>query len=200
MTRIAATVTLIAMLVPLAVTQDRVGAERGSSNLPFCPPKVCLYYAGDFDSSDYNANDVFNADSAGSGLLGQVWVGVKPTADATITGVTFNQFLVGQLGTNPTPFIVRVGIKPGHAGKTVCSTRGNATIREYQAFDWGIVYSYSIKKLSKPCSLNKGTTYYVTCCRLIAIASTGTCSTWKMRSRRTTGDGRTSSTTPISMG
>jgi hypothetical protein len=176
-------VALVAMIAPLPLTQDGrisppattrgniqaastlAGTEplvrRGPGNLFFCPPKTCLYYAGDFDSADYNAYALYNADSEGAGLEGQVWVGVKPTRDVIVSGGTFNQILYGQLGTNPTPFIVQVGIKPGQPGKTICNTSGNATERPYQEFDWGIVSSYTIKKLSKPCKLKKGTTYYV---------------------------------------
>jgi opacity protein-like surface antigen len=78
-----------------------------SSDLPFCPKKTCLYYAGDFDSTDSNANGLYNAND--TGVLGQVWVGVKPTKAAIVTGATFNQFFTaGFVGTNPTPFQTRI--------------------------------------------------------------------------------------------
>ena len=84
---------LIAMLAPLALTQDgrtpppvtlrgnaqaistQPGTEPAmrkdsSYEPPFCPPKTCLYYAGDFDSNDSNANGLFNADDTGGALEG----------------------------------------------------------------------------------------------------------------------------------
>jgi hypothetical protein len=177
------TLTLFAMIAPLAMAQHSAlppvtlgansqavstqpGAEpmsgKSSYYPPFCPPKTCLYYAGDFDSNDSNANALYNADDESADLLGQVWVGVRPAHDAIVTGVTFNQILYGEgVGTNPTPFAIQVGIRPGQAGKTICSTSGNATASIYQYSETGSTWSYTIKKLSKPCKLKKGTVYYV---------------------------------------
>ena len=150
----------------IASTQQGVNttAQRDSSyEPPFCPPKSCLYYAGDFDSANSNANGLFNSDDEGASLDGQVWIGVKPNRDVMVTGVTFVEFLPsnGKVGVNPTPFAVQLGIKPGHAGKTICSTSGNATVSLYQYNIAESTYSYTIKKLSKPCNLKKGNIYYV---------------------------------------
>ncbi len=167
MARTLFTLMLIATLGLCADAQDNpaVSAERavttGSGSLPFCPPKTCLYYAGDFNSADPNANGLLNSNYAGI-LIGQVWVGVKPTHDATVTGATFNEFSGAGTLTNPTPFAVQVGIKPGQAGKTICSTSGTATMRVYEQSDSGPnQYSFTIKKLSPSCKLKKGRVYYV---------------------------------------
>jgi len=122
---------------------------------PFCPKKDCLYYAGDFGSSDSDANGLFNADDTGAGEEGQVWVGVLPTKAASITGSTFNEFLSsGYSGTNPTPFYAATGLSTGNAGKVICNTSGNATITVYGEGDFGFTqYSYTIKKLKKACKV-----------------------------------------------
>jgi hypothetical protein len=184
MTKNLCTVALFVMLAPLAFPQDRtqppvtmrdnaqivatqtakepVTSKRSSYEPPFCPPRTCLYYAGDFDSTTSDANGLFNADDTGAGLEGQVWVGVKPDRDVTVTGATFVELLTGGVGgTNPTPFAVQVGTKLGRAGRTICSTSGTATANVYQGFDWGQDIAYTIKKLSRPCRLKKGRTYYV---------------------------------------
>jgi hypothetical protein len=185
MTKTLCTVALIAMLAPSALTQDsrtpppvtmrdngklvstQPGTERVAKNttypLPFCHPKNCLYYAGDFNSNDSNANGLFNSNDEAGGLDGQVWVGVKPDRDVTVTGATFNGFFVeAGVGINPTPFAVQAGTKLGQAGKTICNTSGNATESEYGGGDGGPQqYSYTIKKLAKSCKLRKGRTYYV---------------------------------------
>ena len=158
-------VSLTARENPQAVSAQP-GAEpttrKGSYEPPFCPPKTCLYYAGDYDSSDSNADGLFNANDTGAGEEGQVWVGVKPDRDVTVTGATFVEVLTtGYTGVNPTPFAVQVGIELGQAGKTICSTSGNATISLYQNNQDETDYSYTIKKLSKPCKLKKGNVYYV---------------------------------------
>src|SRR5277367_5174189 len=180
MTKTLFTLTLVATLAPCAATQDsrtpppvtmRANGQAVSTHLGkepattkhlsyearFCPPKTCLYYAGDFNSTDSDANALFNADDTGAGLEGQVWVGVKPDRDVTVTGATFVEFLVEfGVGTNPTPFAVQVGIKLGQAGRTVCSTSGNATAKLYQDYQDDMTWAYTIKKLSKPCKLKKG--------------------------------------------
>jgi hypothetical protein len=184
MTKTLCTVALFVVLAPLALPQDRTppsvamrdndqlvstrpGTERatkkGPYRLPFCHPKNCLYYAGDFDSTSSDANGLFNSNDQGGGLDGQVWVGVKPDRDVIVTGATFNEwFVVAGVGADPTPFVVQVGTKLGQAGKTICNTSGTATEAVYGESDGGPTqYSYTIKKLSKSCKLKKGKTYYV---------------------------------------
>ena len=125
---------------------------------PFCPKKTCLYYAGDFESTDSNANGLFNAFDTGARLEGQAWIGVLPTKAATITGSTFNQFFIsGFSGTNPTPFEIQTGITNGKAGEIVCKTSGNATLVTYGESDFGLIQSsYTIKKLTTACSVQLG--------------------------------------------
>jgi phage terminase large subunit-like protein len=130
---------------------------KSSSNLPFCPPKTCLYYAGDFDSTDSSANGLLNGNDTYGGLVTWVWVGVKPPKAVTVTGVTFNQlFTSGFVGTNPTPFQTMTDITQGHSGTLVCNTSGNATLKQYGESDFGFVqYSYTVKKLTKSCVIAK---------------------------------------------
>lgn len=143
-----------------SVATDLPKSSRNTS-LPFCPPKTCLYYAGDFDSKNSNSNALYNSDSSGAGA-GQVWVAVKPFRDVTVTGGTFNECpLSGKVGVNPTPFEVQIGISPGHAGKTVCRTSGQAVTRFYESSDVCNQVSYTIHKLSRSCRLKKNKVYFV---------------------------------------
>ena len=157
MNKTLATIALIVTLALFAAAQDS-GVLPPSGKLPFCPPKTCLYYAGDFDSTAHNANGVFNANDTESGIEGQAWVGVKPPQEVTVTGSTFNQFLTsGFIGTNPTPFQTQIGITSGNAGEIVCNTSGTATIKRYGESDYGLIqYSYTIKKLKQPCKVQPG--------------------------------------------
>jgi hypothetical protein len=129
------------------------------TKIPFCPRKTCLYYAGDFDSSDSNAGALFNANDPDDGLEGQTWVGVKPTAAALITGTTFNEFFTASfIGTNSTPFKARTGITTGNAGKLICNTSGHSVLVPYLQADFGLVqYSVVVKKLKKACKVQVGT-------------------------------------------
>lgn len=199
MNRIPFALTFIAMLASLASTQDgrvtpaltardnpqAVSAQpstepvmqhTASADLPFCPPKTCLYYAGDFDSTDSNANGLFNANFPPEGLDAQAWVGVRPPKAATVTGATFNQlFTAGFVGTNPTPFQTQVGITVGNAGTIVCNSTGNATLKQYGESDFGLVqYSYTIKRLKQVCKIAKPTKQYPsTYVNLLPTSSSG---------------------------
>ena len=172
----------LGLLAPLAVAQDRRGdallnvrenaqamTQSGpgsmnpsaSNNLPFCLPKTCLYYAGDFDSNSSGANALLNSNA--DFTWGYVYVGVRPTRSALVTGATFNEFLgSGFMGLNPTPFEVREKMSAGQPGSIVCNATGSATTATYGEADFGYTqYSYTIKKLSKPCQLRKGHVYFV---------------------------------------
>jgi hypothetical protein len=183
MNRILFALALAIMLVTATVAQDNQGSPsvtlRGNANLispqsspkltrsrrsfdvPFCLPQNCLYYAGDFDSNDSNADGLFNANDTGAEEEGQVWVGVRPDHDVTVTGGTFVEYLSSEYaGTNPIPFAVQVGTRLGQAGKTVCNTNGNATIKLYGEGEFPL-YSVTIEKLAKSCKLKKDKLYYV---------------------------------------
>jgi len=127
---------------------------------PFCPRKSCLYYAGDFDIN--NANALFDYANAGTGKHAELWVGVKPTRDVTITGASGNYFTTNpQIGINPTPFLVRTGVTAGNGGQLVCKSGGNATLLFWQEQSFYYVVNISIAKLTKPCHLKAGKRYYV---------------------------------------
>jgi hypothetical protein len=128
--------------------------------IPFCGTN-CLYYAGDFNSASSAANGVCLINNGTNNC--ETWVGVKPTKNASVQGSTFN-VLVFQttIGTNPTPFNVHTGMSTGKAGKTVCNTKGVATLKSKGPGGFGLPeYSYTIKKLAKACSMTAGKVYYV---------------------------------------
>jgi len=147
----------------LPLSPVHVLVHKNASYPYFCPPSSCLYYAGDYDTNWTGENGLYNAENAGAQIDGQVWVGVRPDRDVVVTGVTFVETLDNSGGwENLTPFAVQVGIKPGKAGKTVCSTNGTTTLAEYDLGDLNVdTYAFTAKKLAKPCRLRKGRVYYV---------------------------------------
>lgn len=176
------TLTLIATFTLFAAAQDgrglppvHLGHQPHAVGAPsvegecigtscFCPPKTCLYYAGDFNSNNTSTeNGLFDFENPGIGLSdAEVWVGVKPTKNATVVGSSGNYLTTNtNIGINPTPFQVRVNITSGQGGKLACSTSGNATELCSVSMQGSPICSYYIKKLSKPCHFRANTIYYV---------------------------------------
>jgi len=148
---------------PLTAAPD-LHANTPPANLFFCPPKTCLYYSGDLDSTSPNSNALFDIDNPGIGISdAEVWVGVKPRKNATVTGTSGNYYNTATgIGINPTPFTVQTGITAGHAGKTVCKTSGNAVFHAYGSCNIALnCDNYYISKLKKSCMLKKGRVYFV---------------------------------------
>jgi hypothetical protein len=149
-------------------TQDSIGkVHEGAppANPGFCPPKSCLYYSGDFDTTSPNEDGLFDFENPGIGVSNaQVWVGVKPRKNATVTGTSGNYVTnATSIGINPTPFAVQTGISAGHGGKTVCQTGGNAVFNYYGNCPFGInCANYYIRKLKHSCKLKKGKVYFIT--------------------------------------
>jgi hypothetical protein len=160
MAKIFFSLGFVLLLIPLSAAQDSAIAPK--KRLPFCLPKTCLYYSGDFDANNSAANELVNANTPSLGP-NEVWVAVKPTRNVTLTGVTFNQVSNSNHGpVNPTPFQIRTGMSFGQGGRTVCASKGNVTVRPYGESFWGwIQYSFTIKRLTPSCKLTKGTVYYL---------------------------------------
>jgi hypothetical protein len=148
------------------VTAPDLHANTPPANLFFCPPKTCLYYSGDFDTSNPNANGLFDIDNPGIGITdAEVWVGVKPRKNATVTGTSGNYITsTTSIGINPTPVAIRTGITSGQGGRMVCETTGNAILKSYQS-PCGTIdvlcENYSISKLRQSCKLKKGKVYFI---------------------------------------
>ena len=150
----------VLLLLSLSAAQDSVAAPK--TRLPFCPPKTCLYYSGDFDSNNQLANGLLNVNSFFAGVA-EVWVAVKPTQNVTVTGVTFNELFSSIDGDiNPTPFQINVGMSAGNGGKKFCTSQGIATIKGYGEGGFGLIqFSVTVKKLMPSCKLKKGRIYFL---------------------------------------
>jgi hypothetical protein len=130
----------------------------------FCPAGSCLYYAGDNDTTNPNANGLFDFENPGIGISdAEVWVGVTPTASSTITGTSGNYYTSATaIGVNPTPFAVQTGITSGQGGQVVCTANGNAVVQAYGTGDFGLnSENYYVQQLSASCPVTEGVTYWV---------------------------------------
>ncbi len=162
---------LVAALIPLAVAQSistaASSAVRGGSvsqqthNLPPKAPswcKPCLYYSGDIDTTNPNADGIWDEYNASYGVDGQIYGAFKNTTKTVkATGVAINSF-GGSTTTDPTPYAINKGMGVGKGGKAVCSGSGTTKLTATGRTDtnWGVPTEYSIVEKIKSCSLKKG--------------------------------------------
>jgi hypothetical protein len=169
--------TLVAALIPLATAQPlppahlygngapirlQSGAHQGSTTGLTCSP--CLIYTGDNDVTSPNANGLFSFENPGIGITdAEVWTKVHATSTAVIKGASGNFYTTTTtIGTNPTPFKVRLKVAAGNAGTSKCDTNGNATVSAYGTPDFGLnSENYYIKKLAHGCKVASGKNIWV---------------------------------------
>jgi hypothetical protein len=125
----------------------------------YCKP--CLFYAGDFDSSNTGANGLWNGNSGG--VLGDVYAPFSVSKAAKASGLFINILTSGS-GTinNPTPYSVNTGVKSGSGGKVVAHGTGTATTAPTGRTGFGLTeVTLQIKKLKKAVSLKAKTVYFM---------------------------------------
>lgn len=164
---------LFAALIPMAVAQSistaSSSAVRGNghgASLSHLPPKApswckpCLYYSGDIDTTNPNADGIWDNNYSGGEVDGQIFGAFKNTTKTVkATGGAINAF-GGPTTTDPTPWQINTKMSAGNGGKVVCSGSGTTTIKATGRTDsnWGVPDEYSVieKKFKKACSLKKG--------------------------------------------
>ncbi len=167
----------LAGLIPMAAAQSISAAPssavRGSGisqqthNLPPKAPKwckPCLYYSGDIDTTNHNAAGIWDEYSSLYGVDGQLFGAFKDTTKTVmVTGAAINSFSdSAHTLTNPTPYQINTGMSVGNGGTLVCSGQANTkVIPTGRTMGSSIEYSIVIKKLQEPCTLNKGSYYWL---------------------------------------
>lgn len=144
------------------MTKDWHPTAVPGAAVPFCKWADCLYYSGDFDSSNSAANGSCAINNGTDDC--QLLEAVRPQQAVTVTGGAVTILLENTVvGTNPTPFTVYTGVASGQNGTAVCTTSGKAVLAVYGQSGFGITqYSYSIKALAKSCALSAWKHYWVT--------------------------------------
>jgi hypothetical protein len=113
----------------------------------YCKP--CLFYAGDFDSSNTGANGLWDGNSAG--IQGDVWVPFSVKKAAHATGLFINILTSGTGAiNNPTPYAIYKGITTGNAGTKVVAGTATATTAPTGRTGFSLVeYTVQITKIKK---------------------------------------------------
>jgi hypothetical protein len=139
------------LIASFAVTAT---AQRATPN--YCKP--CLFYEGDFDPKNHNANVLFSG-KTGMGE-GEVYAefNVPKGKTWTITGAFANDLSTAKkLNPPATPWSISRNVGSGIPGKVVCSGVDNATLAPTGRQGFGYKeYTVQIKKFKKACQLKAG--------------------------------------------
>lgn len=140
-----------------------------NTNTPIGCAANCLWYSGDFDAANVNANGLWNANSAGSDTSMQVFVPFVPAPlgastfnSVKISTITFNELALSAPTVESMTFEINSGMAVGNAGHTVATgvcTYSNpvATGRSYSD---KTEYAFTCT-LSSPATLKISTLYWV---------------------------------------
>jgi hypothetical protein len=137
----------------------------------YCSP--CLFYSGDFDPSNPNADGLFNANATFGEA--QVYVAIAPAVTttvnnkgvvkvektATVTELVFNEGATGVSDFTGSTYDIRTDISNGYGGTEVAT--GNCTISgdpPTGRTQYGLT-EYSFECATPPIALKAGTEYWV---------------------------------------
>jgi hypothetical protein len=154
---------------PTSAIKPAVLVEPENNNTPIGCAVNCLWYSGDFDSANANANGLWNANSAGSETAMQVWVPFIPaplgasTFNAVkISSITFNELTLSAPTVESMSFEINSGMAVGNAGHTVITgacTFSNP-VATGRSFSEKTEYAFTCT-LPTPVTLKISTLYWV---------------------------------------
>ena len=146
---------------PSATAKGLGGHSNGSQVQNFAPPAACnpcLYYSGDFDPNDANANGLADEDDAIVSSA-HVYSPVKPDAPWHVTGLFINT-LSGLIPTGAT-WEIRTGVSEGNGGTVVASGSGAVTQTATGRSGFGFTEYTDSVTVSPAVTLSAGTTYWI---------------------------------------
>jgi len=140
-----------------------------ATNPKYCPKKTCLFYSGDFNSSNSDANGLYNGQGGAIGSGGSAYVygafKVPKGKTWTVTYLGINTLSDASTVDPTAPYDVRTGVTSGSGGKdTTCTGTGKDTWVATGRSGFGLTEYTNEVKLKKACSLKggtKGTTYFM---------------------------------------
>jgi hypothetical protein len=144
---------------PAASARALGGSGKGAAPQKFAPPTACspcLYYSGDFDPNDVNANGLANEnDAIVNGA--SVYAPVTPNVTWHATGLFVNT-LSGLTPTNAT-WEIRTGVSEGNGGSVVAS--GSGAVTQTATGRSGFGFTEYTDSVAISVTLNAGTTYWI---------------------------------------
>ncbi len=145
---------------PAATARALGGHSSNSPTQSFAPPAACspcLYYSGDFDPNDANANGLANESDAIVTTGSSQYSPVTPNVPWHVSGLFINT-LSGLIPTSAT-WEIRTGVSEGNGGTLVASGSGAVTQTPTGRSAFGFTeYTDSV---AVSVVLNAGTTYWI---------------------------------------
>jgi hypothetical protein len=144
-----------------AATARSVGGQSSTHYVKsFAPPTACnpcLYYSGDFDPNDANANGLANEVDAIVTTGSSQYSPVTPNVTWHVTGLFINTLS----GLTPTSanWEIRTGVSEGNGGTLVAS--GSGAVTQTATGRSGFGFTEYTDSVAVSVTLNAGTTYWI---------------------------------------
>jgi prealbumin domain-containing protein len=145
---------------PSATARSVGGHSSGTFVRSFAPPAACnpcLYYSGDFDPNDPNANGLANEVDAIVTTGSYQYTPVTPNTTWHVTGLFVNT-LSGLTPTNAT-WEIRTGVSEGNGGTLVAS--GSGAVTQTATGRSGFGFQEYTDSVAVSVVLNADTTYWI---------------------------------------
>ena len=144
---------------PAATARALGGHSSTSSVKSFAPPAACspcLYYSGDFDANDANANGLANESDA-IVPSSSIYTPVTPNVTWHASALFINT-LSGLTPTTAT-WEIRTGVSEGNGGTLVAS--GSGAVTQTATGRTGFGFTEYTDSVAVSVTLNAGTTYWI---------------------------------------
>jgi hypothetical protein len=147
---------------PSATVRGASGQSSTNNVQSFAPPAACspcLYYSGDFNAADPNADGLSNEVDALITTGAHVYTPVTPDSQWTVSGLLVNT--LSQLVPTSATWEIRTGVSSGNGGTLVASGSGAVTQTATGRSGFGFTEYTDSVAVSPAVTLPYGTTYWI---------------------------------------
>lgn len=140
------------------------GSAWGSGHMSLTRQASDFYQSGTFDYSNANANGLWNANSSGYGINGQVFVSYEaPGTGASITDITFYELIDGTTGLGSGTYTILDGnVTSGSGGTTYKTGNCSSVTNSYTGITGFGLPLYAITcNIKKAVKLKAGVSYWI---------------------------------------
>ncbi len=171
---VLALLTLACITIQAQSPSRTLRPARHQEAMPMYTPPAgcatnCIWYSGDFDSSNVNANGLYNGYTPNNGnISAETWVPFLPVSSASafnaveITSVTFNELVYGTPSLTSMTYGISSNVSNGNAGNSIASgTCASTSVTATGRSGFGLTEFAFTCTLPTPVTLSTNYLYWV---------------------------------------